>query len=136
MIGPARPVSLLFAEVLLFWHATNYLLSADPTRNGHRNSLSRTKAKSLAWFVLRAAGAAVLTVAVSGWWPGVLLGGTMFAGCVLLPVARWLWVPSRYLAEWESAVNIGFAGLAHFLITHFDMRVQWPCFDYRFLQIW
>jgi len=119
MIAPAQPVSLLFAEVLLLWHATNYLLTADPTRGAHPNSFSRSTVKRLAWFSLRAIGAAVLTLTAAGWWPGGLLAVAMLAGCVLLPVARWLWVPCRYIAEWELAVNIGFAGLVQYLITNF-----------------
>jgi hypothetical protein len=125
---PAQPVSLLFAEVLLFGHATNYLLTADPTRDGDRHSFSRRTMKRLAWFLLRATGAALLTAAVAGWWPGTLLAGSMLAGCVLLPAARWLWVPSRYVAELELAVNGGFAALAQFLIAHFDMHVRWGLF--------
>ncbi|HXB70711.1 MAG TPA: hypothetical protein VNY05_20935 [Candidatus Acidoferrales bacterium] len=128
MTGAAQPVSLLFAEVLLFWHATNYLLSADPIRNGDRNSFSRKTLKRLAWFFLRATGAAVLTAAVAGWRSGTLLAGAMLIGCVFLPAARWLWVPSRYVAELELAVNAGFAALAQFLITHFDMQVRWGLF--------
>jgi hypothetical protein len=127
----AQPVSLLFAEVLLFWHATNYLLSADPTRNTrneHRNSSSRKTVKRLTWFLLRATGAAVLTATVAGGWSGMPLGGAMLLGCAFLPIARWLWVPSRYIAELEIAGNVGFAGLAQFLITHFDMHVRWGLF--------
>jgi hypothetical protein len=125
MIAAAHPVSLLFAEVLLFWHVTNYLLSADPVRTKHPFSFSRATAKRLSWFLLRSAGAAVLTLAVAGWWPGMVLAGTMFAGCVFLPVARWLWVPSQYAAELELAANVGFAAVAQFLIAHFGLRVQW-----------
>jgi hypothetical protein len=125
MTAEAQSVSLLFAEALLIWHAVNYLPGADPIRNGRRNSLSRNTGNRLAWFILRAGGAAILTVAVAGWWPGVLLAGAMFAGCVFLPVARWLWVPSPYLAELEVAANAGFVLSAQFLIAHFDMRVRW-----------
>lgn len=128
MTDAAQPVSLLFAEVLLFWHATNYLLSADPTRDGHRSRFSRKMVKRLAWFILRATGAAVLTAAVAGWWPGMLLAGAMLVGCVFLPTARWLWVPSRYVAELEVVGNVGFAALAQFLITHLDMQVRWGLF--------
>jgi hypothetical protein len=122
MIGEPHPVSLLFAIVLLFWHAANYLFSADPTHNRHRPSLSRSSPRQLAWFVLRAAVAAILTAAASGWGPGMLLAAAMFAGCIFLPAARWLWVPCRYLAEFELAVNVGFAALFQFLITHFNLK--------------
>jgi hypothetical protein len=125
MTGEPQPVSLLFAEVLLLWSAANYALSADTTRNGRRSSFSRNTGKRLAWFILRAAGAAALTVAVAGWWPGILLAGAMLIGCVFLPVARRLWVPSRYVAELEVAGNAGFAALAQFLIAHFDLRARW-----------
>lgn len=125
MTGEAQPVSLLFAEVLLCWSATSYLLSADPTREGHRGSFSRKTAKRLTWFILRATGAAVLTGAVAGWGRGTLLAGAMLAGCVLLPTARWLWVPTRYVAELEVVGNLGFVAFAQFLIAHFDMQVRW-----------
>jgi hypothetical protein len=128
MSGEAQPVSLLFAEILLFWHATNYLPSADPIRKGQRNSFSRRDAERLAWFILRATGAAVLTAGVAGWRPGILLACAMLAGCVLLPIGRWLWVPARYVAELEVAVNAGFAVLSQFLIAHFHMEVRWDPF--------
>jgi hypothetical protein len=118
----ATPVSLLFAETLFFWQATNYLLSADPIRN------SRNAGKPLVWFVVRASAAAVLTVSVAGWWPGILLAGSMFAGCLLLPVARWLWVAPRYMAELEISTNTGFAVISQLLITHFQMRARWDFF--------
>ena len=69
-----------------------------------------------------------MTMAVAGKWPGLLLAGTMFIGCVTLPAARWLWVPTQYVPELEVAGNIGFAVLAQFLITHFDMQVRWGLF--------
>ena len=122
MTGAAHPPSLLFAEALLIWHATNYLLSADPTRSGHRNSFSRATVKRLAWFLFRATGAAAATIAVAGRWQGLLLAATMFIGCVILPTARCLWVATRYVPELELAGNIGFAALAQFLVTHFDMH--------------
>jgi hypothetical protein len=126
----AHPISLLFAEVLLFWHATNYLLSADPVRSASRKSFPRTSMRRLAWFFLRAAAAAALTMAVAGWWPGFLLAATVFIGCVSLPVARWLWIPAGYIAEWELAVNIGFAVFAHFLITTFHLQIRWGLFRF------
>ncbi len=122
MIGQPHPVSLLFAIVLLFWQAANYLFSADPTRTRQRVSLSRNTARRLAWFLLRAAVAAILTAAAAGWGPGMPLATAMFAGCIFLPSARWLWVPCRYLAEFELAVNVGCAALFHFLITHFNLK--------------
>ncbi len=128
MTDSAQPVSLLFAEVLLIWHATNYLLSADPTRKEHRNLSSRATGKRLAWFLFRAAGAAVLTAAIAGWRAGIPLSAVMLAGCIFLPIIRWLWVPPRYLAELELVANAGFAALAQFLITHFDMQVRWALF--------
>jgi hypothetical protein len=130
MTSPAHPISLLFAETLLFWHAANYLASADPIRSTSRKSYSRITGRRLAWFLLRAAGAAALTLAVAGWWPGILLAATVFIGCVLLPVARWLWVPAGYIAEWELAVNIGFAVFAQFLIATFHMHIRWGLFRF------
>uniref|UniRef100_Q021K5 Uncharacterized protein n=1 Tax=Solibacter usitatus (strain Ellin6076) TaxID=234267 RepID=Q021K5_SOLUE len=118
MTGEVQSVSLLFAETLLFWHAANYLFSADPTRA----SLSRSTWKHFAWFLLRSSVAAILTAAATGWGPGLPLALAMFAGCIFLPAARWLWVPCRYLAEFELAVNIGFAVLFQFLITHFNLK--------------
>jgi hypothetical protein len=125
MTAETQPVSLLFAEAVLLWSTANYALSADPIRNRHRKSSLQNKRKRLAWFTLRAAGAAALTVAVAGWGTGLLLAGAMFVACLLLPVARWLWVPSRYVAELEVAGNTGFAALAQFLIAHFDLRARW-----------
>ena len=48
----------------------------------------------------------------------------MLIGCVLLPAARWLWVPTRYLAELEIGFNAGFAAVAQFLIMHFDLQAR------------
>jgi hypothetical protein len=132
MNGAAPSVSLLFAEVLLFWHTTNYLVSTDPTRDGHRNSFSRSAMKPLAWFLLRAAAAALLTLAVAGLWPGILLAGVLFLASVLLPVARWLWVPSRYAAELEITANAAFAAAAQFLITRLHMQIHWGLFRLPF----
>ena len=128
MTSTPHPPSLLFAEVLLFWHVTNYLVSADPTRSGHRNLFSRATVKRLGWFLFRATGAAAITMAVVAQRPGLVLAGTMFIGCVILPAARWLWVPTRYVPELELAGNIGFVALAQFLIAHFDMHVRWGLF--------
>lgn len=122
MTGEPQSVSLLFAEALLFWHAANYQFSADPTRTRQRASLSRSIWKRLSWFLLRAFVAALLTAAAAGWGPGMPLAAAMFAGCIFLPAARWLWVPCRYLAEFELAVNVGFAALFQFLITHFNLQ--------------
>jgi hypothetical protein len=122
MTGEPQPVSLLFAEVLLFWNAANYLFSADPTRARQRVSLSRTTWRRLTWFVLRASAAAILTAAAAGWGSGTLLAAVMFAGCIFLPAARWLWVPCQYLAEFEIAVNVAFAALFQFLIAHFNLK--------------
>lgn len=128
MTGAAQPVSLLFAETLLFWQSANYLLSADPARDGRLHSSSRDHRTRLRWFVLRAAGAALLTALAAGGWPGALLGAAMFLGCVLLPSARCLWIPSRYMAELEIVANAGFAALAQFLIWRCHMHAQWPLF--------
>jgi hypothetical protein len=117
-------VSLLFGEVLFIWHAANYLLSADPIRTGRRVSHSRATRNRIAWFVLRAVAAAVLTAIIPGSPAGIWLAGVMLAGCVLLPASRWLWVPSRYLAELEVSVNVGFAAIVQILITQFDMQAR------------
>jgi hypothetical protein len=122
MMGEPQPVSLLFALVLLFWHAANYLFSADPTRARRRVSVSQSTRRRLAWFLLRAFAAALLTAAAAGWGPAMPLAAAIFAGCIFLPLARWLWVPCRYLAEFELAANIAFATLFQFLITHFNLR--------------
>jgi hypothetical protein len=119
------PLSLLFALVLLFWHAANYLFRTDPTYRPHRLSPARNSASQFAWFAFRAAAAAILTAAAAGWGPGLPLAAAMFAGCLFLPVARWLWVPCRYLAEFELAVNVAFAASAQFLIAHFDLETRW-----------
>jgi hypothetical protein len=128
MTTAAEPVSLLFAEVLLFWHAANYLLTADPTRSARRDRSSRARTQWLAWFLLRAAGAGVLTGAAAGWRPGITLAGAMVAGCVFLPLARWRWVPTAYLAELEIAGNIVFAAAAQWLLAHFDLHARWGLF--------
>jgi hypothetical protein len=128
MTPTAQPVSLLFAEVLLFWHAANYLLTADPTRSARRDRPSRATAKWLAWFFLRAVGAGVLTATVAGWRPGIILAGAMVAGCAFLPLVRGMWVPTAYLAELEIAGNIAFAAAAQWLIAHFDMHARWGLF--------
>ena len=124
MTGAPPLLSLLFSETLLIWQATNYLLSADPIRSGHPGS-SRKARTQWVWFVARAAFAAVLIAGLAGWGAGILLAAVMISGCVLLPVARWLWVPSRYTAELEVAGNAAFAAAAQFLIVRFGMRAPW-----------
>jgi hypothetical protein len=118
------PVSLLFAEVVFFWQAANYLLSADPIRDGHGPGvLSRRALLTLVWFCVRGGAAAALTVAVAG--PqGLPLGTAVFAGCILFPVARWFWTPRRYLAEFEVLGNAGFAVLAHLLIVRQGLHLD------------
>jgi len=114
-------LSPLFAAVLLFWHAANYLFGADPF-GGYRGPVPHRR--MLARFLFRAAGAGALTLAATGWWPGALLASMVFAGSFLLPIARWLWVPARYMAELEIAANCGFAAAAWLLIQHFDMQLR------------
>jgi len=128
MTGDVNPLSLLFAEVLLFWHATNYLFTADPS-SGRNTWYSRGRKQWFAWFILRAIAAGILTVAVAGWWPGIILAGLIVFGCVFLPVARWLWMPPGYIAELELGANIVFVAIAQSLISHFDLHVQWALFS-------
>ncbi|HWC98719.1 MAG TPA: hypothetical protein VG456_18295 [Candidatus Sulfopaludibacter sp.] len=113
--------SLLFATTLLIWHAANYLLSADPISDDRRHS-SPPPVRCLIWFTARALVAAAL-IAVLTRPSGVWLAVSMFAGCFLLPVARWLWVPSAYLAELEIIGNGAFAAIACFLIGHFGLEI-------------
>jgi hypothetical protein len=61
---------VLFAEVLLFRHATNYLLASDPFV-GELRSASRRQI--LKWFFFRGTVAAILILAIARWWPGMLL---------------------------------------------------------------
>ncbi len=116
-------ISPLFAEVLLIWHAANYLLSADPGRSGP--PFSRRKGGLIARFVLRACAAAILTVVVTAPGSGMPLATALFAGCLLLPLARWLWVPARFTAELEIAANAGMAALLAFLIGHYGWQARW-----------
>ncbi|HKE28237.1 MAG TPA: hypothetical protein VKB88_38070 [Bryobacteraceae bacterium] len=121
-------MSLLFAEVLLTWHVTNYLLSADPNRAERSSWTSRATAKRVSWFLIRAVGAGVLTLAIGGLWPGVLLAGVMFFGCLMLPLARLMWVPTRYLAELELVANLLIVAVAEWLIAHFNLQARWALF--------
>jgi hypothetical protein len=119
-----QSVSLLFAEVIFVWHATNYLWTADPTRSDRMTRSSRNNIGRLTWFVGRALIAALLATALAGWWHGTLLAIAMLAWCVLLPIARWLWIPARYIAFWEIFCNAGFALTSQYLINSFHMSVQ------------
>jgi len=124
-----KPLSLLFADVVFVWHAANYLLSSDPIRGVDSHSvLSQPTLLRLAWFCLRAGVAAALTVAVAGGAPGLPLGAGVLFGCVLLPVARWFWIPRRYLAEYEVLANAGFAFWAHSVIARQNLQAQWTPF--------
>jgi len=127
MTTAAPPVSLLFAEVLLLWHAANYLFSGDPVRAAGRPRSSQTR-RSIVWLFLRAIGVGVLTAAVAGVWPGIILAGVVTAGCVLLPLARSIWVPGRYLAELEIASNVAFAAVLQWLIVRFNLQANWALF--------
>ena len=73
-------VSLLFAEVLLIWHAANYLASAEPKPIGYRRPAFSGIAKRSPWLLIRAAIAAVLTELIAGFGPGLPLAAAMLAG--------------------------------------------------------
>lgn len=115
MTGSAHPISPAFALLLLIWHAMNYLFSADPTGATDRRSSSLARNR-LAWFVCRGVAGAILAAAVCGWSDSLPLDALMFGGCLFLPIARWRWIPPRYVAEWEIGANLAFAVAAYLLL--------------------
>jgi hypothetical protein len=123
--GAEPRLSLLFAEVLLIWHAANYLFPAELTRRGDRPALGQAAARRLLWICFRAAIAAALTVVAAGPGAGLLLGATVLAACIVLPAARWFRVRPGYLAEYEVAANAAFALLLHIVISKWNLRPRW-----------
>ncbi|HEX4310200.1 MAG TPA: hypothetical protein VHZ25_09240 [Acidobacteriaceae bacterium] len=107
---------LLFAESLFFWHLVNYALSTDPIRDNqsHPENAEDAAQSWRPWLVgvgSRSLVAAILVIAVDGFRrTGFLLAGILFAGSVLLPIARRL-IPVASLAEFELFAN-GVAALS------------------------
>jgi hypothetical protein len=106
---------LLFAESLFVWHLVNYALSTDPVRDDkvHPEIVGdevRDWRLWLAGVASRSLAAAILVVAAHGFGcTSFLLAGFLFAGSILLPVARRL-IPVVSLAEFELLAN-GLAAL-------------------------
>jgi hypothetical protein len=125
MTGETQHVSLLFAAALLVWHAANYLFRIGPTRSRRRHTHPRSAGRRLAWLILRSVIAATLAAALTVRGTRLPLAAAMFAACIIVPLARWRWVPGRYLAEFEIGVNLAFAALIQLLIMHFDLQLAW-----------
>jgi hypothetical protein len=106
---------LLFAESLFIWQVVNYALSTDPIGDDRVHPEIADAAQSWrSWLVrvgCRSLAAAILVMAADGFRrTSFLLAGILFAGSVLLPIARRL-IPVGSLAEFELLAN-GLAALS------------------------
>jgi hypothetical protein len=104
------PDLLLFAESLFIWQVVNYALSTDPVRDDKIHpEIAGDEARNwrswLAGVASRSLAAAIFVIAARGFSrTSFLLAGSLFAGSILLPVARRL-IPVVSLAEFELLAN-------------------------------
>lgn len=125
------PELLLWAQILVAWMVANYSLSNDPT--GRDEVVARLSGQGrLRWVLLvflRALAVAVVTILLSGpSAPAFALAAILFAGSLLLPLGRVLWIQRANGGEipWELGLSgLVVVGTAH-LVAVADLTVAFP----------